>query len=690
MSALQSLLSAQSIAVIGASNHHEKVGNQVFRNLILGAERAHAKRKLYPINPTSKSVLNHPAFPSITAVKDPVDLVIIVTPAPTVPPIIDEIIERNRPLAKKDRIKAVCIITAGFAETDKKGSEIQHVIATKLQLAGIHLLGPNTLGFIYPKTGLNASFAQNNIPDGNLALISQSGAMLVAIFDAIEHQQIGVSFAVSLGNKADLSENDCLEYALKDPDTDVVVIYVESFTCLPRFFELTSQISKKKPVIVLKGGTSQRGQQASASHTAALATNQVLLDAASEQMGFTLVNTIEELLNVAFFLSRHRHLPENTMVITNAGGPAVNTIDTLEKNGVKIAQWSKHSLQNLEVALPMIHPANPLDLLGDASPERFRAALQIAQRDVDVESIILIATPQAVTDMPGIVREVIEQKGKKPILVSLVGGEHLEKLRQELRDAGVTTTDFPNDLSSLLRITGQLAQHKYKTEQFYSSEPHCPKFPDQIFPENALKRTPQTDIDQAFKLLQTEGFEVPKYQVVTQHNLDEQLEKMKYPMFAKTGNLTLLHKKKIGAIYGRVTDEAEARKAYTAMQPFGNQVLFQELIEIETELLLGVENDPQFGLYMTIGMGGSYTNIMADRSYVFLPAHKPEIEAAWEKTKAYQVFAKQTDTSKAIVKQMLQLQKLIMKNPWIRSLEINPLVVNYYGVFATDIKVQVK
>ncbi len=678
MQKLSNFLQANSIAVIGASGNPLKVGNQIFRNLVKNNETGRNAKKLYPVNPHITSLLSHPAFPSVTAIPEQVDVVIIVTPAETIPALIDEILLRNKTINKEKKfkpIKAILIISAGFAETSKAGKKLQLEIAERLQAANIALLGPNSLGFLSPAHHLNASFAQKDIPDGNIALISQSGAMLTALFDVITSSNLGISFSVSLGNKADLNENDCLEYAANDTNTRVIALYLESFANLPEFFELVNRISKKKPVIVLKGGTSERGQAASVSHTAALATNQVLLKAAAQQMGFVLVNTIEELLNTVFFLSRHQYLIQNAMIITNAGGPAVNTIDRLAEEKVELAQWSKFSLNEFDKLLPNLPVHNPFDLLGDASPERYKFAIQVAQRDPNIDSILVIVTPQAVTDMPAIVEQLIVLKGKKPFLVALMGGDHLEKYRKKLREAGMTCTAFPNDLVSILQFTRKITDFHFDSYRFYPNLVH--------HPDNAKHQ--DVSLGPIFSLLKQSGFSLPKYYLISKKNFTD-LRTLKYPLFAKTANLNILHKKEVGAIAGIVTSFSEAAKAYHKLLKFGEEVLFQGIIELETELLMGIENDMQFGLYLTIGLGGSYSNILADREYIFIPARKEELKDAWRKTKAFQIL-KRADLDDEIVENMMKLQKVVMRNSWIKSIEVNPLVVNDKGTWVADIKV---
>src|SRR5579859_506646 len=668
MNILDHFFTAKSIAVIGASNHRAKVGHQVLRNLL--ASKTH--REIYPINPTSQSILGLPVYPNLTAIKKPVDVVIIATPAETVGTLIDEIILRNSTFAASEKVKALVIISAGFAEVGEKGKQLQREIVAKLQAAGIALLGPNTLGFISATHQLNASFAQHDIPAGNLGIISQSGAILTALFDELQDLSCGISFAVSLGNEAGVTENNCLEFALDDPHTDVVLLYLESFSNLPHFFSLTSRLSKKKPVIVLKGGTSQRGQQASLSHTAALATNQVLLRAAAKQMGFVVVENIEQLVNLASFLAWQKHIPENVMVITNAGGPAVNTIDELTTAQVPLAQWSKQSQVSLNEYMPHIPPNNPLDLLGDADPKRFRAAIEIAQRDMHINAVLVIVTPQAMTDMSGIVHELLSIKGKKPLFVSLIGGAHLESLRQLLQHHHLLSPTYPNDTATTLHFLTQLNHAKYSPHEFW--------------PEHRSDQSaPLPTLDETFHVLKNYGFHIPKYAIMNEEN-SHTLEKIPYPLFAKTANPALAHKKDLGAVFGIVHNHAEAQHAYSILQKFGSKVLFQEVIEPGTEILLGAVNDPQFGWYMTIGLGGSDANLLADRSYAFLPTTQKQLMETWLRTKAATLFANKPEQVKHILEYMTDFQRLLIENPWIKELEINPLTINETGLWVLDVK----
>lgn len=663
---LASFFTAKCVAVIGASREPAKVGNQIFRNLLINE-----KLQVIPVNPKARSILNHPCVASITHIEQHVDLAVIVVPAPYVPQVIDECIEK--------KVKGIVLITAGFAETSKGGAKLQQEITTKLEDAGIALLGPNTLGFVYPSKGLNASFASQQIEPGSLALISQSGAMLTALFDEMESRKVGCSFAVSLGNKGGITENECLEYALNDPHTKTIGLYLESFANLPEFFALTSKISKRKPVIVLKGGRSKQGHSASVSHTAALATNYELLKTAQTQMGFVLVDTIEEFSQTLFFVEQQKALPENVMIMTNAGGPGVNTTDLVAQHQVNLAKWSSYSVDHITQHFPNLKPSNPFDLLGDARTDRFQLAVDQAQRDQNIDAIVVIITQQAVTDMSSIVEMLIHHKGKKPILVSLIGGTRLEKLRQKLRAHNILCTNYPNTLINILSLVHKVSAAQYSPTIFRQ------------FPANHQPPTTnRLSIDHAFTLLSDYGFQVPRYAIA---HSPQDIKHFVYPLYAKTANLTIKHKKRVGAVAGMVGNDQEAKKAYKTLAKFGNTVLYQELVHNNGELLLGAHRDDQFGWYVAFGLGGSQTDLVQDRAYVFLPATVEHIEAKFKTTKAYQLIKslEEQNGEKGSVRQFIQcvknLQQLIKDHPHLKEIEINPLMVNPHGFWAADIKI---
>lgn len=671
MNPIKIITSAKSFAIIGASREPRKVGYQLLANL-----RQNAGLKLYPVNPNARSILNLPVYRNILDIEDRVDVALIAVPVPFVPTVIEECIEK--------KVKAVILITAGFSELSRTGRKLQEDIKQQLAEAGIALLGPNTLGVIAPHTQINASFADKYIAPGSLGLISQSGAMLTAMFTEMKHQNLGCSFAVSLGNKAGITENDALQYAAQDPKTKVIALYLESFSNIPEFFALCSEIVKTKPILLLKGGRSKRGQSASVSHTAALTTNYVLLKAAQPQAGFVLADTIQEFIQTAFFLQTNSFVPSNVMVITNAGGPGVNTIDLLEHAGVSLARWSSKSKENITDHLPKVQANNPLDILGDANTDRFQLAVQQAQADHQVDAMLCIITQQAVTDIGKIVDMLIAKKGRKPLFVALLGGAGFEVYRKKLRQAGIVSASYPDSIVNMLKMLSQVHQAKTFTK---------PYLPSIYSSKENQSQIAHPSIQEAFELLKEYEIDVAKFAVIRQ---SKDVQSVPIPSFAKTANLSLKHKKQMGAIYGIVHSVTEAKTAYQQMAKFGNEVLYQEVVKIDVELLIGINNDPHMGTYLAFGLGGSDTNIIADRAYIYLPARRSEIRSAFEQTKAWEILEKwQSEQSgKKVVRAQQtvldvaqKLQRLIMAHPEITELEINPLVVNTQGVWVADIKI---
>ncbi len=673
MKTLTNIFNASHIAVVGASREPQKVGYQLLANL-----KQNPKLTLFPVNLKAKSILGIKCFSHLSSISAPLDVIVICTPAATVLEVVTQIVDRNKKQSHK--VKSVVLISAGFSESGQEGLTLQNQVLKVLSEAHIELLGPNTLGIIHPHHDLNMSFSGKKILPGKVAAISQSGALLVALFDQLNSIKAGVSFAVSLGNKAGINENDCLEYAAHDPHTSSIVMYLESISNVEKFFEVVSKVSKLKPVLLLKGGTSLKGSAASLSHTAALATNNTLLQAAAQQIGYVLVDTVEQFLNAASFLAIHKNIPENTMIITNAGGLAVNTVDSLSHNKVALANWSQASHRYLSDHLPNIHPSNPLDLLGDASPDRFQSAVTIGARDVNIDSLLVIVTQQAVTEVPAIVDVLTKLKTTKPIFVALVGGDQLASYRQALHQAGITCFEYPNEIAEVLGILSQLKRLQYLTENFEA-------LPKTLSAIQTTSNAVPDSIKDSFRLMAKYGFHIPRFTIITSPTAVPAIS-LPYPLFAKTANMQILHKAQQGGVIGLVHSHHETQAAFKKLQKLGAQMLLQEVIDTQIELLLGLETDPQFGAFLSIGLGGGQSNLLADRAYVFLPASKKQMEQSFKKTKAYAVVnSTHPRAINKIVNHMCQLQELWMQTPTLKMLEINPLVVNVTGTWALDLKI---
>lgn len=687
---LEALLHPKSIAVVGVSVEAEKVGHQVFANLLSFSG------DVFPINPKHKQILGKKCYSDLLSIPTSVDLVVICTPAVTVLDLVHQCIDK--------KVKAVIIITAGFAETNSSGKLLQEKITSLLAANKILLLGPNTLGAINPHHHMNASFAPAEVSAGQIAFISQSGAMLTTVFSQFAKRRVGCSFALSLGNSAGVSATDALHFAADDPHTKVIALYIESLPDIhPReFFALCKKISQTKPILLLKGGISDHGQQASLSHTAALATDSSLLVDAQHQFGFTMVNTIEQFFETAFFLDGllknadkpTTALPSSLMILTNAGGPGVNSIDLAEKAQIRLASWSQSTIARFAANLPRVHPSNPTDLLGDASEKDIESALIFANEDPLIDAILLIITPQAVTDIPAIVKMLIRIRSTihKPLIVSLMTGETYRPLLVHLRDAGITAIEYANEAVEVYEYVSHARRAMLVDRSALIMEQLRTSLQTKAMPTDPTRRDfplRSAELASVYLLLESYGLTLPRAALVSNAQSLEELSALDpdrvYPLIAKTANLGLKHKAVLGAVIKGITSIEDARQAYTKLSAFGPTVVFQEVITDAIEVIIGCKRDPVYGPFIAVGTGGSLTNILADRSYVFLPASGKELRAAFKRTKLSELLS--ATQSEAVLLTLERFQLLLQDHQEIAELEINPLMVTADTAYVADVKV---
>ena len=660
---LSPLFRSSSIAVVGASRDPNKVGHQIYKNLLLNKSL-----HLFPINPRAEEILGTKAHISLTSVQQPIDLVIIAVPAPVVESIVDECI------AKK--VQTVVIITAGFAEQGKQGKSIQARIAEKLAQAKIVLLGPNTMGFIDPHRNMYASFSAERVHEGSIALISQSGAILSALFQAYDSANTGVSFAVSVGNKGGLTELECIEYAEHDEYTKIIVLYLESFSNIPLFMKHAKRVSHTKPIFLLRGGVTSEGLHAAVSHTAALATPQALLIDAAEQAGIVLLDTLEQCVRASIAASRAAFLPEHLTVVTNAGGPAVVMVDEASTSHVPLSSLSSRTLSALQSVLPKIAPQNPLDLLGDASSHDLDEALTILAQDPHIDAVATLITQQSVTNMDEISQVLVKPRGKKVLFASFVGGDQLDPYRKKVAQAGVIVTRYPNEIIETLRALMLARKYMLRPHQdAHIQATHRHNFPKHAYPKS---------FEQLQSLLAMYGLHFPQQKVITQKQEVPSLTSLSTPLIAKTTDLELKHKAQLGAVVGGVCDIGYAQTVFDHLQKWKHPVVFQEMITGGKEALIGFVLDSQFGWFMAVGIGGSMSDAIADRAYCFLPATRNEMLITVKKTRLSTILTPiQTNKFLDILE---QLQTCVLATEDLKELEINPLFITEDSMIVADMK----
>ncbi|MFZ2199811.1 MAG: acetate--CoA ligase family protein, partial [Microgenomates group bacterium] len=460
----------------------------------------------------------------------------------------------------------------------------------------------------------------------------------------------GVSFALSLGNMTGYDENDVLEYAMHDEQTKVIAIYLESLTSPQTFLTLAAELSHSKPIFLLKGGTTKEGSQAALSHTAALATSQVLLDSLCLQAGIVQVANFEQLVRASVGASKSHYLPDNLLIVTNAGGPGVVLTDEIIKAGI-----------------PMSRP--PLDLLGDATPADFEQAL--STQDLSLDTIVVIVTQQAVTDMAGITKVLTRKRGKHLLFVCLAGGDEQEIYRTQLKQSGVIVTRYPNEIAETLELLykAKLAQNQAKFSSLTVAGQTRP------FP---------ISYQDTVKLLEDYDFKTPKSIIITSKSDLPKLADLTYPLIAKTTNLEIKHKGKIGAVILDLIDASTSLAAYQKLTQWGSDVVFQEKIKTGVEVLLGAHHDPVWGWYLAVGLGGSLSDTYDDRIYLFLPVDATQIRSVLHTTKLVSLLNE--SQTKFLIEGILKFACLVLETKGLNEFEINPLFVTKDQLIAADLK----
>lgn len=670
----------KSIAVVGASRSPEKVGYQILKNLIDGGYKGH----IYPINPNADHILKLKCYPTLTKVRKQIDVAVIVTPAPLVATILKE--------CAQNHISNVIIISAGFSESGSKGSALQQELSHELAHLNLNVLGPNCLGCLSPINHLNATFGPKLPTAGSIMLVSQSGALVTGIIDWANKMDIGLSHAVTFGNRIGVGEIEALEFAAKDKNTKAVLVYLESFQNAPKFFSACSKLTPKKPIILLKGGQSLAGQTASASHTAALASNYVLTKAFADQTGVIVANTIQEWLNLA---SAFAHVPpaksKNLTLVTNAGGPGVLSTDEAVSLGLQMPELSSLTKQKLSAALPRLNPHNPLDLLGDASPEDFQTALAILKTDKAVDNLLVIVTPQTTTKPLETAQAIIDSKLHRtiPLYTVLIGGEKMATARKSLNKHHLLTYTFPTQPLQIIASKTEYETTRTDVSIFPSKTTHYIST-ETLMQLKQLLKAPLT-IATAFKILTRFGFTLPKSAVIT--SIDQVAKALSYvgrPAVVKTAGMNILHKAKVGGVCLNLMTGSVASLAFRKLRLLHPEVLFQQTIKGEIEIIIGAKKDPQLGPFVTVGFGGTLTNTLDDRAYAFIPTSKKYMNQAFAQTKAAKMMKEKGVPTEPIIDAMMRLSSIIEAFDEIDELEINPAIMTDKRLYAADIKITLR
>jgi acetyltransferase len=692
---LDKIFKPNNVAIIGATEKPGSVGRTIIKNLITNPFGG----TIFPVNPKRPNVLGIQTYPNITAIPVDIDLAVIVTPAPTVPAVIDECLAKG--------VEGAIIISAGFKETGPAGVELERQILEKAK-GKMRIIGPNCLGVMLPFYGMNATFAGSMARPGNVAFISQSGAICTAVLDWSFEENVGFSAFISIGSMLDVNWGDLIYYLGNDPQTSSIVIYMETVGDARAFLSAAREVALKKPIIVIKAGRTAQAAAAAASHTGSLAGSDEVLDAAFRRSGVLRVDNISDVFYMAEVLAKQPRPKGNRLtVVTNAGGPGVLATDALIMGGGSLADISDDTMNELNGFLPSAWSHNnPIDILGDAEPERYAKALEIAARDENSDGLMVILTPQDMTD-PTATAEALKPYANienKPVLASWMGGANVEGGVRILNRANIPTFAYPD---TAMRMFNHMWRYTYNLRALYETpvfaddqeQPDREKVKRIIDKVRADGRTILTEAESKAVL---GAYNIPITPMEITPTVDEAVaaaDKMGYPVVVKLNSETITHKLDVGGVQLNLKDADAVRNAYQLIQDNVTRlkgaehfqgVSVQPMVTVKDgyELIVGSSIDLQFGPVLLFGSGGTLVEVFKDRALGLPPLTTTLARRMMEQTKIYEalhgVRGRAPIDLEALEKVMVRFAQMIVEQPWIAECDINPLVASPSQLIALD------
>ena len=697
--ALDAIFAPKTVAVIGATENPGSVGRTILWNLISNPFGG----TVYPVNPKRAGILGIKAYPNIAAVPERVDLAVIVTPAPTVPDIIGECVQAG--------VQGAIIISAGFKEIGAPGAELERRILEHARRGKMRIIGPNCLGVMNSLTGLNATFAAAMAHPGNVGFITQSGALATAILDWSFAENVGFSAFVSIGSMLDVGWGDLINYLGDDPRTTSIVIYMETIGDARSFLSAAREVALVKPVIVIKSGRTEGAARAAASHTGSLTGSDEVLDAAFWRSGVLRVNSIADLFHMAEVLAKQpRPQGPRLTILTNAGGPGVIATDALIMNHGELAEISDETMKSLNALLPpQWSHNNPIDILGDASPERYAKALEIAAKDPKSDGLLVILTPQAMTD-PTETAEKLKpyaQSTGKPVLASWMGGQDIAAGEAILNRVNIPTFGYPDEAA---RMFNYMWRYSDSLRGLYET----PILPSELESGSARSRGEQiiTAVIAADRTILTEyeskqllavyGIPTVDTRIATSEDAATQIAgEIGYPVVLKLYSQTITHKTDVGGVQLNLADADAVRRAYRAIETSVQQkagagnfqgVTVQPMVKLDGyELIIGSSIDPQFGAVLLFGLGGQLVEVFQDRALALPPLNTTLARRMMERTRIYKALKgvrgrKPVDLA-GLEQLMVRFSQLVVEQRWIKEIDINTLLASSEQLVALDARV---
>jgi len=696
---LDYIFKPKSVALIGASERPGSVGRTVLWNLLSTPFGG----TVYPVNPKRDSILGIRAYKDIKSIPEPVDLIVVTTPAPSVPGLVQEAVDAGVP--------AGIVISAGFKEHGEAGKELERQL--KQIIAGkMRIIGPNCLGVMNPVTGLNATFANTIARPGSLAFISQSGALCTAVLDWSLREMVGFSSFVSIGSMLDVDWGDLITYFGNDPRTTAIVIYMESIGDARSFLSAAREVSLTKPIIVIKAGRTAAAAKAAASHTGSMTGSDDVLEAAFRRSGVLRVNSIADIFYMSEVLAKQpRPKGPGLCIVTNAGGPGVLATDALIQGGGELAELSPAAMEAFNAFLPDAWSHNnPVDILGDAEPERYAKSLEIAAKDPNIDGMLVVLTPQGMTD-PTQIAEHLKPYAQglcKPIIASWMGGVQVAAGEEILNRAGIPTFPYPDTAA---RAFNYMWKYAYNLKSLYET-PSLADRAGQVdataanaIVQNARKsgRTILTEYESK-QLLKCYGIPTVETRIAqTEDEAANAATEIGFPVVLKLHSETITHKTDVGGVQLNLRDERAVRAAYRGIETSVREkageghflgVTVQPFAKLEGyEIIIGSSLDAQFGPVLLFGSGGQLVEVYHDSALALPPLNTTLARRMMESTKIYKALKgvrgrKPVDMA-ALEELMVRFSQLVVEQPWIKEIDINPLLASSERLLALDARVVV-
>ncbi len=681
---LETLLNPQTVAVVGASRTAGKVGHDIVKNLIDGGFQG----KIVPVNPSAEEILGLPCVADLRTSNEKVDLGVISVPVPMVRAAVESCIHAGA--------KSIVVITAGFKEVGREGADREREITQICRSHGVRLLGPNCLGLINTHHQMNASFAAHMPEKGHISVMSQSGALCTAILDWAAGRLLGLAKVISIGNKADIGESDLLQALAADPETNVIVGYLESIGSGNEFIRAAEAAASAKPVVVLKSGTTSAGVKAASSHTGSLAGADMAYGAAFRRAGVIRADDFESLFDCATALAM-QPLPKGKRVaiITNAGGPGIMAADAAEHAGMEVATLPRSRATALKKRLPAAASVgNPIDVLGDADPDRYVTALNAAQDAESVDAIIVILTPQAMTQPAETARAIAKNlRGEKPVLAAFMGGRDVMPGREELVHSSLPDYTSPERAVRALRAMCDYAEWRRRPPRVVTRFPVNRRRVERIVSRHQRTGRLQVSEVEAKEVLRAYNFAVPDGAMAT--TAEEAVDvatRIGYPVAMKIVSPDVVHKSDLGGVRINLANSEAVRDAYDLMilrisrqlpEARLEGVYVEQMASRGREVIIGMSRDPQFGPMLMFGLGGIFVEVMKDVTFHLAPITQEEAMQMLMGTRSYELLKGARGQSGvdlyAIATALQRLSQLATDFPQIAELDINPYIVGEVG-----------